>query len=133
MTRADLLRLEAPFGLLGFVLVALAVTFAQQGIPGWIPPAAITRAGIPSPLAGMTRSFVSLAAGDAGRAFWWHPLGPLAFAVSAAAPLVAAVSLVRGRRIEALARLLSRRAFWAVVVLAVAAVWVRQAIVLDAS
>jgi hypothetical protein len=36
--------------------------------------------GIPCPGCGMTRSFVSLAHGQIGAAFEYHPLGPLLFA-----------------------------------------------------
>lgn len=126
MRRPELRTLEVPLGALGAALVVLAFVFAVTGIPSWIPPALTVRAGIPSPLTGMTRSFVALASGDLGAAFAWHPLGPLVFAASVGAVVVAGASWARGSRIGWLAALMRRRWFWAVVTIAFAAAWARQ-------
>lgn len=124
MGRRDLVRLEVPFGAIGAALVAAAFAFASTGIPSWIPPAASMRFGVPSPLTGMTRSFVALASGDIAAAFAWHPFGPLVFAACIAAPIIGAVSWVRGERLAATG-LLRRRVLWVVVAAAFAAAWVR--------
>lgn len=130
MDRRALLRLEVPLGLLGFACVAGAVVFAVSGVPAWIPPAPLVRAGVPSPLTGMTRSFVAVVRGDVGAAFLWHPLGPLVFAVCVGAAAMAAISVVRGTRSELVGRILGRRALWYAVAVAFAAVWVRQIVVI---
>jgi hypothetical protein len=124
--RRALLRLEVPLGALGASLVALAALFAALGIPAWIPPAVMVRLGMPSPLTGMTRSFVALASGDVSAAFSRHPLGPILFAACATLPVVALASWLRGRRFEALARLIRSRALWLGFAVAFGLVWVRQ-------
>lgn len=129
MTRRDLLRLEVPFAVLGVGLVAAAFVFASGGAPSWVPSAPITRLGIASPLSRMTRSFVALASGDVRAAFGWHPLGPLVFAAAVAAPVVAALSWVRGGRLP-LTRLLRSRPLWYVVAGAFALAWVHQIVAL---
>jgi hypothetical protein len=80
----------------------------------------------------MTRSFAALASGDLTGALAWHPLGPVVFAACVGAALVGVVSLVRGARVAWVAAALRRRALWAAVGLAIALVWVRQIIVLEA-
>lgn len=115
-----------PLGAIGLALVALAVAFAAVGVPRWIPAAPLAYAGLPSPLEGMTRSFVAMVSGHAGDAFVLHPLGPPAFAAAAAAPVLAAVSWARGRRVAALARALRSRALWLGVGAAFAAVWLAR-------
>lgn len=128
--RRALLRFEVPFGVFGASLVALAFVFAITGIPSWIPPAPLVRLGVPSPLTGMTRSFVALASGDVRAAFEWHPLGPLLFSACVATPLVAIVSWVGGSRLQPLTRVLHSRAFVISVVAVVVMAWVRQAVAL---
>lgn len=125
--RADLLRLEVPLGVFGATLVAVAFAFAGVGIPAWIPPAPMARAGVASPLTGMTRSFVATASGDLEAAFRWHPLGPVLFAVCVLAAGVATISWVRGRRIEYLRRLLGRRGLWMGVAAIFSAAWAVKA------
>lgn len=127
--RRRLLSVEIPLGAMGLGLVALAFLFAVTRIPP-LPPAPLVRLGIASPLSGMTRSFVALAGGDPVAAFAWHPLGPPCFAAATVAGIVAGASWARGGRLEALARLLSRRWVWATVALAFAGTWARQMVVL---
>ena len=116
------------FGLLGAALIACALAFAAFGTPP-LPPAPMVVAGVPSPLTGLTRSFVALAGGHVVRAFAMHPLGPPCFL----ACLLAVVNLVRtrgtGRRLAIVDRLLLvPYAPW-LVALAFAVVWVRQIVV----
>lgn len=106
--RRPLVRLEVPFGVFGAALIALAFVFAATGIPRWIPPALLVRLGLPSPLTGMTRSFVTVASGDLLRAFAAHPLGPPLFVFCLALPVIAACSWARGRRLGVLTRLVGR-------------------------
>jgi hypothetical protein len=126
------MRLELPLALLGASLIGLAFVFAHTGIPGWIPPAPSVRAGIPSPLSGMTRSFVALASGDPAAAFRWHPLGPVVFVACVAAVAAGALSWTRSRRFAALPGILARRWMWWSVAGAFAAAWIRQLIWLGA-
>lgn len=128
--RRNLLRVEVPFAALGIVVVACALTFSITGIPRWIPPALVVRAGIPSPLSGMTRSFVALASGEIGAAFAWHPLGPLVFGICVAMPVIACASWLRGRRFAVLTSVASAKATWIAVSFVAAAVWARQIVVL---
>lgn len=123
-TRQRLLRVEVPFATLGAALVACAFLFSMTGIPRWIPSALMVRAGVPSPLTGMTRSFVALASGDIAAAFAWHPMGPLVFATCVALPPVVAVWWARDRRWTPTATT------WVVAALVVAAGWARQIAVL---
>ncbi|HVL33816.1 MAG TPA: DUF2752 domain-containing protein [Actinomycetota bacterium] len=102
--------------------VALAFVFARAGIPGWIPPAPMLMLGIPSPLTGMTRSFVALASGDVPRAFWFHPLGPVCFA----ACVVSIVAVFRGAVTGRELRLRLPAVHVGIIVAAIASVWVRQ-------
>lgn len=108
-------------------VLVLTMVFAAQGrIPRWIPPAPMMMLGVPSPLTGMTRSFVALARGDLAGSLRWHPLGPALFVACLMAVAVPFVpSLRRG-----LARLAvpGRRRTLAIVIvgLAMAAAWVRQ-------
>lgn len=130
LERRRLLALEVPLGVLGLVLVGLALLFSVTGTPP-LPPAPLVRLGIASPLTGMTRSFVALAGGDLGAALAWHPLGPLCFAAAGGAAVAAALSWIRGERLRGLARLLSRRVVWLAVALAFTAAWARQILVLS--
>jgi hypothetical protein len=123
--RRSLLHLEVPFGAFAACLIALALVFAAVGIPRWLPPALIVRAGIPSPLTGMTRSFVALASGDLAASFAFHPLGPLVFAACALTPMVALASWLRGERLTVLRRMANATVLWSVVGLLVAA-WAWQ-------
>lgn len=113
--RRSLLHFEIPFGAFGASLVALAFVFVATGIPRWIPPAPMVRFGIPSPLTGMTRSFVALASGDVWASFGFHPLGPPTFAACALMSLVALASWLRGERPAVVHRLATRGALWVVV------------------
>lgn len=121
---------ELPVALCATAAVGSAFLFAHTGIPAWIPPALITRFGIPSPFSGMTRSAVALARGDLAGSFAWHPLGPFALATLAGAAAVCWYSLATGRRVDPVARALSSRALWALVVAAIVVVWVRQIVAL---
>jgi hypothetical protein len=105
----------------------LAFVFASTGIPVWLPPAPIVRLGIPSPLTGMTRSFVAMASGNPTAAFAWHPLGPLLFAACVAMPAVALASWIRARRFDQAVRIL--RALWPLLAVMLAVVWARQIVV----
>lgn len=129
-TRRALLRLEVPFGALGVALIACALWFATAGIPHWIPPAPLVRAGIPSPLTGMTRSFVALASGDVETAFGWHPLGPMVFSACLLVPVVAVASWMRDRRFERLVRVASSKTLWIGAAVLAAIAWARQLAVL---
>jgi hypothetical protein len=126
--RDELKRLEIPLAVLGACLTGLALVFAQTGIPSWIPRAATTGAGLPSPLSGMTRSFVALASGDPGAAFRWHPLGPIVFIACVAAVVVGAASWHRGHRAEVLRQALAKRWLWWGVAAAFVGAWIRQVI-----
>jgi uncharacterized protein DUF2752 len=116
------------FGLLGAALVSCAVVFAIWGAPP-LPPAPMVLLGIPSPLTGMTRSFVALASGDVTGAFRLHPLGPLCFAACIAAAANLAASLRSNRRPTFVDRVVSRRATWWLVATAFAVAWIRQIVV----
>ena len=129
-TRTESLRFEAELGAVAAALLTLAFVFARTGIPAWIPPAPMVRAGIPSPLSGMTRSFVALARGDLGASFHWHPLGPVVFAAAVVTVALSAATLVRGARFALPATILHSRAIWIVVMLVTAAAWGRQIAVL---
>ncbi|MGH2758290.1 MAG: DUF2752 domain-containing protein [Actinomycetota bacterium] len=129
--RRSLLRLEIPLAVLCTAYLALAFAVSITGIPRWIPPALLVRAGLPSPLSGMTRSFVALASGDVASAFAWHPLGPALFTMCTVLPAIAVASWVHGRRPAALARLLRTRSLWLGVAGAFALAWVRQISALD--
>lgn len=116
------------FGVLGAALIALAFAFAAFGTPP-LPPGAMVALGVPSPLTGMTRSFVALAAGDVGRAFAMHPLGPLMFA----ACLVGVVNAVTVQRTQMRAAIVRRAvtipyAPWLLAAVFVV-VWIRQIVV----
>lgn len=128
--RRALLRLEVPLGVFGASLVVLAFVFAVTGLPSWIPTAPMVRLGVPSPLTGMTRSFVAVASGDVGAAFAWHPLGPPLFAACVALPVIAIVSWSRSSRSRGVARIVRSRAFVIGVVAVTALSWVRQAVAL---
>ena len=111
--------------------LSLAAVFAAQGrIPRWIPPAPMTMLGVPSPLTGMTRSFVALMRGDLAGSLRWHPLGPVVFL---ACVLTVAWPFAPSLR-RVLARLTGpgwRRALALVLtVAAITSAWVRQIIVL---
>jgi hypothetical protein len=123
-------RFEVPLGMLGGTLVVLAFVFAATGIPSWIPAALSLRFGVPSPLTGMTRSFVALVSGDVRGAFIWHPLGPFAFAACLAMPVVAVVSWRRERRFRVVATVLQSRIVWIIGVAVIALVWARQIVAL---
>ena len=116
---------DVSFGAFGLALLGLAVAFSVLGIPP-MPPALIVVVGVPSPLTGMTRSFVAVASGDIARAFWFHPLGPIVFAMCAVAAASAVITLRTGRRPVVVDRIVSSRATWVVAAVAVAAAWVRQ-------
>jgi hypothetical protein len=116
------------FGALGGALIVCACAFAMLGTPP-LPPAPMVLAGLPSPLTGMTRSFVALASGDVWRSFVLHPLGPLSFAGCALAAANGVVVLRSGRRTGVVDRVLRvPYAPW-IMALAFAAVWVRQIVV----
>lgn len=126
MTRRDIALFEMPLAVLGALAVALACAWASAGIPAWIPDAPLVRVGVPSPLSGMTRSFVAMASGDAIRAFAWHPLGPLLFVACAIAPLLTVASFARGGRLPVVERVLHSNAAWMVAGAVFAAAWIRQ-------
>lgn len=111
---------------MGASLVALAAVFAAIGTPTWIPPALSVRFGVPSPLTGMTRSFIAMVSGDVTAAFAWHLLGPIAFAACIAMPIVAVASLVRGRRFVLLSRTLSSKSVWLGIGVVTGLAWARQ-------
>lgn len=115
---------------LGGSLLVTAVVFAQTGIPGWIPPGVLPALGVPSPLSGMTRSFVALASGDLPGAFGWHPLGPVVFAACVGAVVLAGVSTVRGAVPEGVRALASKRPVWLLVGWCFVVAWIRQIVYL---
>lgn len=126
--RRNLLRFEIPLGVLGASLIACAFLFAGTGIPGWIPPAPMLALDIPSPLSGMTRSFVALAQGDVASSLRWHPLGPFLALACITMPVVAVAGVVRGRAVRA--PLLGRAGIWYTVAALFVAAWIRQIVVL---
>lgn len=117
--------LDRHLGVVGAALVICAFVFAGTGIPAWIPQGALVANGIPSPLTGMTRSFVALAGGDVARAFAWHPLGPVAFGLCLVAAALGIGSLWRPPS-AVLTHAVSSRRMWIVTALIVGGVWVRQ-------
>jgi hypothetical protein len=122
--RARATQADVSFGLLGAALLGCAAVFATFGIPP-LPPALLVVAGIPSPLTGMTRSFVATMQGDLPAAFDLHPLGPLTVAACAVAVLSLAALVVRGRRPGFVDAVLSPR-IATVVAVAFALTWFRQ-------
>ena len=117
-------------GLLGGALIACALLFAAFGTPP-LPPGPMVAFGVPSPLTGMTRSFVALAGGHVTHAFALHPLGPLCFAACILAVVNLAMERRRGygRRAAVVQRALDiPYAPW-LLALAFGAVWVRQIVV----
>jgi hypothetical protein len=117
-------------GAFGAVVIGLSALFSFTGIPSWLPPALLVRFGVPSPLTGMTRSFVALVSGDLSAAFAWHPLGPVCFVACASLLPLAALSTWSARSSKFLSRVGASRAFWLTVAGAFALAWVRQIIVL---
>jgi hypothetical protein len=116
------------FGLLGAALIACALAFAAFGTPP-IPPGPMVALGVPSPLTGMTRSFVALAGGHVTHAFALHPLGPLCFAACLVAVVNAVVERRNGRRAAIVRRALGvPYAPW-LLAIAFIAVWIRQIVV----
>jgi hypothetical protein len=122
--RRELALVDVPYGVLGASLVAL--TFLRPFALAFVPPALSLRAGIPSPLTGMTRSFVAIARGELVTAFDWHPLGPPVFLICCVAPVLATISWVRGERIAWVGRVLSRRGIWIAVLALFGLSWVRR-------
>ncbi len=116
------------FALLGAALISCAFAFAAFGTPP-IPPAPMVVLGLPSPLTGMTRSFVALAGGDVGHAFALHPLGPLCFAASILAVVNIAIVRVRGQRAAIVRSALTLPYAPWLLALAFVAVWIRQIVV----
>ena len=125
LSRRGGLTADISFGALGAALVGCAFAFALFGTPP-LPPAPIIAVGLPSPLTGMTRSFVAIAGGDAWRALLLHPLGPLCFAACIGAVANAAVILHTGHRMRIVDRALHVRSAPWIVALAFAATWIRQ-------
>ena len=116
------------FGVLGGVLLACAFVFAAFGTPP-LPPGPMVAFGVPSPLTGMTRSFVALAGGHVTHAFALHPLGPLCFAACILAVVNLAIERRHGRRAAIVRRALDiPYAPW-LLALAFTAAWVRQIVV----
>lgn len=123
LTRSEIMRVDVALGVLGASLVTLAFAFAHWGIPSWIPHAPLVALGIPSPLTGMTRSFVSIAEGDLVLAFRDHPVGPVLFLASALAPVAGVLTWLRGERVGLLRHPLAHRVTVAGLVLAIVGVW----------
>jgi hypothetical protein len=120
--------IECRLGTVGLALVALAFVFARTGIPWWIPSAPSARIGIPSPLTGMTRSFVAVARGDFWLAFRMHPLGPMTFACCLVLAINGLYALLKGRALAWPQRAARQKAVWLVVSTAFAVVWFAQLI-----
>jgi hypothetical protein len=112
-------------GLLGASLVACAFAFAVFGIPP-LPPAPMLLLGVPSPLTGMTRSFVALAHGDVARSFAMHPLGPLCFGACVVAAISFALSLRTHERPKIVDRIVRLPYSGWIAAAAFMIVWVRQ-------
>ncbi len=119
---------DVGFAALGAALVTCAFAFALVGTPP-LPKGLMVMLGIPSPLTGMTRSFVALAHGDVAAAFAFHPLGPLCFLASVLAVLNIAVLAKRGSRPRALDALLHLRYGGIALAVVFGAVWIRQIVV----
>ena len=120
--------LDTWFGLLGGALIACALLFAAFGTPP-LPRGPMVAFGVPSPLTGMTRSFVALAGGHVTHAFALHPLGPLCFVACVVAVVNLAIERRHGRRAAIVRRALDvPYAPW-LLALAFGAVWVRQIVV----
>ena len=118
-------QIDRSVGVLGLLLVACAFAFVVFGTPP-LPPAPMVMLGVPSPLTGMTRSFVAVARGDMAGAFVLHPLGPLCFAACVLAVVSLAVHVRTGRRPQLVERLLRVRHGGAIVAAAFGVVWIRQ-------
>ncbi len=121
-------RVDLHLALLGATLVACAFAFAAFGTPT-LPPAPMVMLGVPSPLTGMTRSFVALAQGHVVDALVLHPLGPLCFGACVLAMVSFATTLHTGRRPAAIERVLRMRHGAPIVAALFAAVWARQIVV----
>lgn len=120
--------IDRSLGLLGMMLVACAFAFASVGTPP-LPPAPMVMIGVPSPLTGMTRSFVAIAGGDVAGAFVLHPLGPLCFAACVLAVVSLAVHVSTGRRPALVERAVHARHGGVIVAAAFTVVWIRQIVV----
>lgn len=116
------------FGLLGGALVACAFAFALFGTPP-LPPGAMVALGVPSPLTGMTRSFVALANGDVMRSFAMHPLGPLCFVACVIATANGVRHVISGRRVVLVRRAIGLPYAPWLLAAAFAVVWIRQIVV----
>lgn len=121
--------LERQLGTFGASLVVLAFVFAVTGIPAWIPSGAIVAVGVPSPLSGMTRSFVALASGDVAGAFDWHPLGPVLFLACVAATILGGWATITRRPAVRLRNTLSARWTWILAAVLLVGGWIRQLLV----
>jgi hypothetical protein len=121
-------RIDVHAGALGLSLLTCAALFAALGTPP-LPPAPMVVLGVPSPLTGMTRSFVAVAEGRLTDAFVLHPLGPLCFAACALAAVSLTVTAARGRRPAAVERIVALPHRGVIVAASFLAAWVRQIVV----
>jgi hypothetical protein len=121
-------RTDVHAGVLGLSIVACAVLFAVFGTPQ-LPPAPMVVLGVPSPLTGMTRSFVAVAEGRLIHAFVLHPLGPLCFAACALAAVSLTITALRGRRPAVVDRIVALPRGGVVVAAMFLAAWMRQIVV----
>jgi hypothetical protein len=110
-------------------ILGLTFAFAAAGIPRWMPASMIVRLGIPSPLTGMTRSFVAMVHGDLAGSFGWHPLGPLAFVAVVSVASTGWWSWARGGWPAWARRLFGGRRFWAGTGSAFAVAWLHAIVV----
>ena len=92
-----------PFGWRGVGVFLFAVLLASVLLePGWVEQGPTICAfrlvtGRPCPGCGLIRSFTAMGSGDVGRAFLYHPFGPLLFAGAVLGLLAIAWRAVTGR------------------------------------
>lgn len=106
-----------------FVLAGLGGGHAVAG-PVICPLRLLT--GVPCPACGLTTSFTEMAGGNLGAAWAAAPIGPLLFVVTVAVACVAAVLLVRRRRLVLTLGRRGARVVGVCVALVAAGSWVYQ-------
>jgi len=131
MVRSERTPLAVSMAVTATGVLVCAAVFAVAGIPPWIPRAASLGVGIPSPLSGMTRSFVALARGDLTASFIWHPLGPLVFVGVVSTAVAGWWFAFTGMALPRWVGFASSRRAWVVAATAFGVVWIRQIVALS--
>lgn len=104
----ELLVVEMPLLLLLTILFMVtllvapgqSITLLGFNLPSLLFCPFFELSGVPCLMCGITRSFLSMGGGDIGRAFIFHPLGPLFYLTLIVAYLALVISVLLKRRIR---------------------------------